>query len=184
MKTLNTPFYAQREILTDEEKEGACGIVCVKMILEFFLKKDFDIHILLKEGYIVGGKNNAEWNHEALVRVLRNHGINAYRQEFISHDVLDMNALAGVLNIERTEDFIEFGIEKIKKSIDAGYPVMVSVKPGFGINESSHIILIVGYDEDNFYINDSQRHSSDTHPLIFSIEKFKTFWKNFAIFVE
>lgn len=184
MKKLNVPFYAQREIVSDDEKDGACGIVCVKMILDFFFDTEFDVHDLLKEGYIVGGKSNKEWNHETLVRVLRNHGIQSYRQEFISHDVLDFDLSRGELNQERTEQFIDFGIYKIKKSIDEGNPVMVSVKPGFGMNESSHIVLIVGYDDSNFYFNDSQRLSTNEHPLQFSIEDFKTYWKNFAIFVE
>lgn len=184
MKKLNIPFYAQREIVAESEKNGACGVVCVKMILDFLHNTQYDVDDLIKEGYIVGGKESAGWNHEALVRVLRNHGVRAYTQEFISHDVPDLNASRGVLHPERTSQFVEFGINKIKKTIEAGLPVMTSVKPGFGANESAHVILIVGYDEENFYINDSQRPSSEKYPLVCPIERFKEFWKGLTVFVE
>lgn len=184
MKNLKVPFYAQREIVEESEKNGACGVVCVKMILDFMKENINDVNALIKETYIVGIKEPAGWNHEALVRVLRNHGISAYKQEFISHEVSDLSASRGELHIKRTENFREIGIKKIKKSIDNEYPVMASVNAGFGANESSHIILIVGYDEDNFYINDSQRNSTEDQPLICSIKRFKEFWKGFVIFVE
>lgn len=184
MKKLNIPFYAQREIVEESEKNGACGVVCVKMILDFVHGTTYDVDDLIKETYIVGGKEPAGWNHEALVRVLRNHGTSSYKQEFISHTVSDLSLTTGILNTEQTEKFREIGIQKIKKSIDNGYPVMVSVKAGFGANESSHIVLIIGYDEENFYMNDSQRPSSEKHPLVCSINRFKEFWKGLVVFVE
>jgi hypothetical protein len=185
MKVLPVPFYAQREIVEDSEKDGACGIVCIKMILDYFHNRSHDVHDLIKEGYIVGGKESAGWNHEALVRVLRNHGVRAYTQEFISHDIPDLSASRGVLHSERTAEFVQLGIAKIKKNIDEGYPVMVSVRPRFGANESAHIILIVGYEgEDTLCINDSQRPSSEEQPLLCNIDRFKEYWKGLSVFVE
>jgi len=179
---LEVPFYSQKEIVTNGESDGSCGIVCVKMILDF-AEKDNDIQSLLKEGYVVGGKKEEGWNHEALIRVLRNHEVLAFGQEFISHDV-DFDSNNGTENIEQTKKFFDLGIEKIKGSIDYGYPVISSVKPGFGENGNSHLILVIGYDEENFYLNDPQLNSDQEVPLVVSIERFKEYWKGLTIFVE
>lgn len=180
--TLQVPFYAQKEILTNGEANSACGIVCVKMILDYAGKKN-DIEDLIKEGYIIGGKVDAGWKHETIVRVLRNHGILAFPQEFRSH-IVDTEKEEGILNEKMTNEMRDVAITKFEMFIDQGYPVMVSVKPGFGNNKGDHLILIVGYDEENLYINDSGNSSEEESPIKVSKNKFMEYWKGLTIFTE
>lgn len=181
---LEVPFWSQKDNVYKEDYiNNSCGIVCVKMVLDYALKDGIQIEDLIQEGYVVGGTVKAGWSHETLVRVLRNHGVLAYRQEFKSHNV-DLDNKQGSENIEQTKVFRRLGIEKIKGSIDYGFPVLVSVKPGFGENGGDHLILIVGYDDENFYINDPQRSGMEKDPIRVSIEKFDQFWKGLTIFTE
>jgi predicted double-glycine peptidase len=179
---LDVPFYAQHEIV-DKDGHLSCGIVCVKMVIDFAGGKDGEIHDLIEEANIVGGKEKAGWKHETLIRVLRNHGILAYSQEFKSHDI-DLNSEQGAENREQTKIFRALGIEKIKGSIDYGFPVIASVKPEFNGNPENHIVLIVGYDKDTLYVQDPQRKGQEKDPMPVSIEKFLEYWKNLTIFVE
>lgn len=184
MKKLDVPFWSQKDNVTEEEYvNNSCGVVCVKMVLGYAKKGDRHLDELIEEGYIVGGKEDAGWSHETLVRLLRNHGVLAYRQEFKSHKV-DLKTKKGEEYIEQIKIYRELGIQKIKNSIDLGFPVLVSVKPGFGENQGDHLVLIVGYSEDNFFINDPQRKGQEKDPIRISIEKFEEFWKGLTIFVE
>lgn len=184
MKKLDVPFLSQKDnVLKKEYTHNSCGIVCVKMILDYARKGNRNLDELIREGYIVGGTETAGWNHETLVRVLRNNGVLAYRQEFKSHEI-DLEKKQGKENIEQTRKFRELGIQKIKNSIDLGFPVLISVKPGFGDNQGDHIILIVGYNDDSFFVNDPQRKGQEKDPIGVSIEKIKEFWKGLTIFVE
>lgn len=184
MKKLDIPFLSQKDnVLKKEYSHNSCGIVCVKMILDFAQKTSRTLDELIQEGYVVGGTEFAGWNHETLVRVLRNHGVLSYRQEFKSHSV-DLETKQGVENIEVTNSFRELGFQKIKNSIDMGYPVMISVKPGFGENGGDHLILIVGYSDESFFVNDPQRKGQEKDPVPVSKEKIDEYWKGLSIFVE
>ena len=110
---LEVPFYSQKDnVYKEEYVNNSCGIVCVKMVLAFAQKDSGDIDDLVQEGYIVGGTEAAGWNHETLVRVLRNHEVLAYRQEFKSHNV-DLDSKQGTDDEKQTKYFKELGIEKI-----------------------------------------------------------------------
>jgi uncharacterized protein YvpB len=181
---LEVPFYSQKDnVYKEEYVNNSCGIVCVKMVLAFAGKDSGNIDELVQEGYIVGGTESVGWNHETLVRVLRNHGVLSYRQEFKAHNV-EVESKKGTENSQQTKYFRQLGIEKIKGSIDYGFPVIVSMKPGFGENGGDHLILIVGYDEENFYVNDPQRKGQEKDPIRVSAEKFEEYWKGLTIFVE
>lgn len=181
MKTLNIPFFSQLDSSVPiEHQRHVCALACIKMILDS-KKEHISFNVLFDEAQIVGNYEKAGWTHETIIRVLRNHGVLAYRQEFLGHTV-DLEIKKGVI-AEHTSQFILSGIEKIKESIDRGNPVCVSVKANFSENKEDHVVLVIGYDEDSFVILDPIL-QVEKNPLTFPIEKFKTFWKNFAIFVE
>jgi hypothetical protein len=70
---------------------------------------------IYKEAQIIGGRELSGWNHETLVRLLRNHGILSYRQEFFGHSI-DVHTMQ-VLHAEHSKDFEVQGLEKIKKVV-------------------------------------------------------------------
>jgi hypothetical protein len=181
MKTLNIPFFSQLDSSVPvEHQRHVCALACIKMIFDLH-NKGISFETLYQEAIIVGDKVQAGWTHETIIRILRNHGILAYRQEFLGHTINFETNKGEVAN--HTKEFVEKGIEKIKKSIDTGYPVFVSVKANFSDNKEDHMILIVGYTQDSFVIHDPIL-LNDKNPVNCSIETFKTFWKNFAIFIE
>jgi hypothetical protein len=59
------------------------------MILDFLRTNKSETYVpvddVISEGISIGGyKQDIGWSHEALVRLFRNRGINAYRQEFVT----------------------------------------------------------------------------------------------------
>ncbi len=181
MKTLNIPFFSQLDSsVPQEHQRHVCALACIKMIFDWYAK-GIDFEKIYQEAQIVGNQERAGWTHETIIRILRNHEVLAYRQEFLAHTI-NFETKKGEV-AEHTVQFVEKGIEKIKKNIDEGKPVFVSVKANFSENKEDHMILIIGYTQTDFIIHDPILNSEKT-PLVFSIETFKTFWKNFAIFVE
>ncbi len=178
---LDIPFFSQLDTQVPEElRRSVCAIACLKMICEYKIEP-VDFLTLLKEAEWIGQKDKAGWVHEILVRVLRNHNVLAYRQEFVAHTI-DTNNQSAV-PADHTSDFITQGISKIKKSIDNGNPVMVSVKAGFSENKDDHMILVIGYEEDSLIVFDPILHT-EQNPKIIPLNTFLNFWKKLAIFVE
>ena len=83
MKTLNIPFFSQLDpTVPVEHQRHVCALACIKMIFDLH-NKGIDFEILYQEALIVGNQVQAGWTHETIIRILRNHGILAYRQEFL-----------------------------------------------------------------------------------------------------
>lgn len=185
-KILDVPYYSQIEDVKREEwKLHSCGIVSLAMTLAFLSNNKTDLDNLIDQGVAIGGHSSGKWVHEALVRLSRNHGLNAYAQEFRSVEVVgDAFTVSS-----HQEDLIKFGLNKIRKSIENNVPVIVSVSAGFGSNESAHTVLIVGYDTEgdvikSFYINDPDTRGGEQNKVEVSIDKFLKYWRLFAIFFE
>jgi ABC-type bacteriocin/lantibiotic exporter with double-glycine peptidase domain len=178
---LDIPFFSQLDKEVPEQlQRSVCAIACIKMILEF-KKEEVDFASVLREAQWIGEMDKAGWTHEVLIRVLRNHKLLAYRQEFLGHEI-DTTTFHTAL-AEHSRHFTEQGIEKIKKNIDLQNPVMVSVIEGFSQNKSDHVVIIAGYTDDSFIIFDPIL-NEEQNPLVIPIETFKNFWKRLAIFVE
>lgn len=181
MKILNIPFFSQLDdSVPKEHQRHVCALACIKMILD---SKDEAIVFedIYAEANIVGNKVKEGWTHETIVRILRNHKVLAYRQEFLGHSI-DLKKQIGEQS-SHTDLFVEIGIAKIKKSIDFQNPVMVSVRANFSENKEDHVVLVVGYEEQYLYVFDPIL-SKEQNPKKITINDFKKFWKNFAIFVE
>ncbi len=186
-KILPVPYISQYSKLFEKDWQNrSCGIACVAMLLGYYNLEDINPMRLVNEGVTIGGYCNKGWFHESLVRLLRNHGVNAYTQEFRSIDVNSENKTFEINSLETK--MIESGIAKIIKEIDLGNPVMISVEPGFNTNKENHLILIIGYDfsdqKEKFIVHDpdgvdkNELHSE----MPVDISKIRQFWRKFAIF--
>lgn len=183
---LDIPFFSQLdEEVPAELQRSVCAIACIKMIFDFKgVQKTFqDIY---KEAQIIGGRESSGWNHETLVRLLRNHGILAYRQEFFGHSI-DLKTLYAT-HAEHSNIFEQKGFEKIKETLGNGNPVIVSVFAGFSqdienkksLNMVNHMVVITGVDDEYVYVHDP---IFDV-PKKFSHMHFMNYWRRLAIFVE
>jgi len=193
-KILDVPFVSQNSDQVSEMwRDRSCGIANVKMILDFLSDETIPIQELIAEGLAIEGYNysilGGSWKHEGLVRVLRNHGVLAYSQEFKAVKVIQEDEVKFEKS-SYSKKFIEQGIEKIIEQLDRGFPAIVSVNEGFNNNKTSHLVLITGYEMKdnkilNLYYNDpDSRDGVERKNSLVEIDKFKEFWRLFCIFVD
>jgi len=189
-KKLNIKFYSQHsDDIEQEWQDKACGIACLKMALSYSGKgEEISAMDLIKEGKYIGGYNPLHgWLHDSLVNILRNYGLPAYRQEFRSHSVnpSEKNSTKSI----HEEKLISVGVGKIIQSIEKGSPVVISVKEGFDTNNSTHLILLVGFKiEDRsvtgfFYFDPNKSQDEGIEPQFMSLDRFNSNWRKLAIFV-
>lgn len=181
------PYFSQKKDVEDKDWAWrACGITCVKMVLEWAeLAKDFSITDLIDEGILIKGYTPDGWVHDALVRLLRNHGLSAYNQEFRSVDV-DIEKQAYITSAFE-ESIVDAGLSKVILNVHEGVPVIVSVTKEMCGTEFSHMIVLVGYDgktKEFIYHNPDEKEGQISKNAKVSFDDFKKYWRKFAIFVE
>lgn len=188
MHFLDVPYYSQyQNVLEPKWHTRSCGITCAKMVIKYFRpNNDESIDALIDEGVRIGGYGDHGWDHEALVRILRNRGIHAYREEFKSQ-LLKNGSNVSVPSVY-DKKMSESGIIKIKKMLKANRPVIVSVDTGFDENKTSHLIVLTGFHDsekevDGFLYNDPQSEKGIKKNIFVDIDKFKKYWRRLAIFV-
>ncbi len=186
---LNVPYFSQNSDLVPEKwRNVSCGIAAVKMILDFLVKKSPLINLLIDEGIAINGYTKDGWSHESLVRLLRNHGVMAYSQEFRSVSI-QIDEIHGVTMLSGKYDLSlsEFGINKITSKLLNGLPVIVSVKPNFNNNKHSHLILIVGFDNKKkilYYHDPDSRDGICLKSTEIKVKEFIKYWRKLAIFID
>jgi hypothetical protein len=185
---IDLKFFSQLDNKIPENfQRQSCGLCCVKMLIDYYNPQtEIEISNLLKEAELIGAYdtkiNNGVWTYEGLVRLLRNHNVLSYDQEFRSVKV-DLEK-GEFLKNENQTDFIHAGLSKIVKNIKNKKPIIVSVKAGFSDNVDSHLVVLNGIEEkSNFlqsilFVND---------PLVgpdieMTLEYFLKFWRKMAIF--
>lgn len=183
---LDIPFFSQLDTEVPQElQRSVCAIACIKMIFDSKSIPHTFLDIYT-EGEIIGGREPGGWNHEVLVRILRNHGILAYRQEFIANTI-DLHTLHAE-PAPHSQEFVTRGIEKIKKQINEGNPVIVSVFAGFSqdalsrksLNMVNHMILITGFEDEYLFVHDP---IFDMTTKV-TLQHFLNYWRHLAIFIE
>lgn len=190
MHFLDVPYYSQyQNVLEEKWRSRACGVACAKMVVKYFQpSNDESIDALIDEGVRIGGYKNEEgWDHESIVRLLRNRGLFAYREEFKSQ-VLRAGETKGMPSIYDAK-MAKAGIKKIYKMLKVGRPVIVSVDAGFGENNSSHLVVLVGFDLDDsgevsgFVFNDPDAKTGIKKNIFVDIGKFERYWRRMCVFV-
>jgi hypothetical protein len=186
-KILPVPYISQYSDSFEQDwKNRSCGIACVAMLLGYYNLEDLNPMILINEGIAIGGHCQGGWFHESLVRIIRNHGINSYAQEFRSVEISMKDKLFKPSPLETK--LVDDGLIKIIQEIDKKQPVIVSVKPNFNGNDTNHLLIVIGYDfsdqKGNLIIHDPNGKNSKKTLNEFSVNlsEFQKFWRKFAIF--
>jgi len=164
---LDVPYYSQ--FLDVEDKEWmprACGMACVKMILDFYKIKNPDLDILIKKGNEDGGYSKSGWLHDYFVHLFEEYGLSAMREEKMKN------------------------YDSIIENLKNNKPVIVSgIKYIFG-QTKFHMVVLTGLEEENgnvtgFYYHDPESTNREFAQNIFvSIDIFLRDWRKMAIFVE
>ncbi len=190
-KILEVPYYSQKLDVVDEKwKDKACGVTSLKMVFEYYLRNTKDvptINDLIGEGIFIGGYSKHGWIHDALVILARNHGLDAYRQEFKSHTIDLIKKIFRTSIFE--EELLKKGVNKIIKKIEMENPVIVSVRGRFKKDGEFHMIVINGIEKDRditkgfYYHEPNSDNKEDGMSNFVDIETFKKYWRKMAIFV-
>ena len=185
---LNVPYYSQ--FLDVEDKEWmprSCSVVCLKMVFDYnSIDTNLSIDDLKQEGVIIGEYTIDGWSHEVLVRLARNHGLHAYRQEFRSQIINLANSIAKESKHEKK--LIDEGMKKLTEELRNKRPVIVSINKFTLGQEKSHAVLLTGFEEENgeitgFYYHDPESLNREKAMHLFvDLEIFKKAWRKFAIF--
>lgn len=212
---LDVPYYSEFEEIDgvtshiDFFKRRSCGIVSLKMVLDFIsrqtnrkiVKIDYLIKVALAEGAYVlenGGHKDYGWQHAGLVRTVQKLGFLGYRRKyFIQKKDLEHLQKEGTSNKSLRRYYNQVFTEVVaafRNQIDDGMPFLISIEKNLGIKRVSHIVVLTGYREVadeiiGFFINDpnnpKQGKNRPKHKNEFiSLSEFDKIWRKLAIFVE
>lgn len=169
---LQAPYYSQFIDVQDKYwMPRACLPTCLKIILAYNKKAD-DISLdqLILDLNTKGGYGKSGWFHDHIVEYAKGVGLYAYREEKMNEDK---------------------GVSEIKKTLDEGNLVIVSVIKFILGQTKFHTVVLLGYEEkagvvSGFYFHDPESTSDDRNrePIFVDIETFKRQWRRMAIFIE
>ena len=167
---LDIPYYSQYRDVEDKNwQKKACGLMCLKMVLDFYgaetpTSDDFLKMALEKKAF---GENG--WIHDELLEIAFDFGVEADRKEF-----------------ENKEIGVEFALNFLGQE----QPIIVSVAKKFKYPGKFHQVVLTGFEMDDkeakgFYYNDPDyQGESEGKNLFVSIDIFKKNWRKMAIFTR
>lgn len=160
---LEVPYYSQFIDIQDSFwMIRACGGICLKIVSEFHGKNIPDMLSICNEAKERGGYDMQNgWVHDYIVTKAKEFGLQAYRKE-------------GVTNID-----------EIITYLDNGNPVIASVEKRVLEQTRFHMIVIVGYDSENFFYHESESTDKEKGKYrVCSIETFMEYFRGKVIFIS
>ena len=209
-KVLDVPYYSQLtevEIagLDDEWKRRSAGLLCLKMVLDYWhFRTKVDVPDLLsllhvaREQKAINSRHN--WIHSGLVRTAEHFDFTAWRRKWsLSPEEEDFFKKEGIsrqgLSLLGKQTHRE-GIMTLTNAIVADIPVIISVPKEFGDAGKSHLVVVTGIRKDailgkykGFYINDpynagpKRKSGAERKDEFITQERFIEHWNRRAIFV-
>jgi len=160
---LDVPYISQYKDVKDEAwQKRACGLVCLKMVLDFHKVKTPETNEFLKIALDKEAFGESGWVHEKLLGLAKDYGMEAFRKESMEDE------------------------QELKDFLDKGNPVIVSIKARkFSVEFEGkfHQVVLIGYDENGFYYHDSDYRNGEGKELFVSKDKFREYWRKMAIFI-
>lgn len=177
---LPVPYYSQHRDVEDAIwRPRACGMTCLKMVLDYYAPK-LDIEVpslddLIEEGISIEGYSAHGWIHDKLVLIAHNYGMPAYREEFRTIIPTRQKALA------------TRGLRKILDFLHEGKPVIVSVEGNFEDGGDFHQVVLVGFEKEGsvdtiIYHEPAAQDETGKNRRV-AKETFLKHWRNLGIFI-
>jgi len=176
---LSIPYYSQYINVNDPEwQPRACGVVCLKMLLDSKHTQTTSLDEMIVQGDAIGAYGKSGWEHDGLVALAKQYGVKLERVEWRQSD--DRNS----------DELNEEGINVILRQLEAGSPVIVSAIKNFEVKNKFHMVLIVGVEIEEGIVKGFYYHDSDSYTetkgayqfVPFGI--FSTAWRRMAIFAK
>lgn len=168
---LDIPYYSQFLDTSDPYwMPRACGMACLKMVLDFYGKKTPALLEMCQKGEKEGGYGKSGWFHDYFLKVAHGYGLKAERGEKIGEIM---------------------GLQKIHDELKDGHPVSVSVTKHILGQTKFHMVALSGYEENEkgqisgFYFNEPESLYPELGKDLFvDIKDFKRDWRKMAIFIK
>ena len=177
-KILQVPYYSQKIDASDPHwKDRACGILCLKMLLDFLGTKTSLPDDFIQTGVTAGAYGEWGWTHTGLVSVASLFGITMRRKEFRAQDSVEAGKL------------LKEGIDELVLSIEKGKPVLISAIKKWVETKKFHMMVLVGFEMDEGVLKGFYYHDPDAYTphegkdQFVPIETFKKHWRRMAIFL-
>jgi hypothetical protein len=216
-KILDVPYYSEFDEIDGSTehielfKRRSCGIVSVKMAVDYITHSTglgmISLNRLIKlsikhKAYrlsIGGRRNYSGWSHSGIIKALSEAGFVAWRKRcfVLPSDIAHLKN-EGIesdgIKRYKEQELGEF-LETLAKSIDGGYPVIVSIEKNLGKKITPHLVVMTGYERKGskiagFYINDPNNPKSNNgnrpihKDLYITCGQFVPMWRKTAIFIE
>ena len=176
---LDIPYYSQyRDVKDPEWQSRACGVVCLKMLLDARGVQTPALDEMIQDGVAQGAYSENGWLHDGLVALGFKYGGELYRKEFRKKDA----------DPETAERLNREGIDAILRELEAWRPVIVSAIKNFEISNKFHMVLVVGAEIEEgmvkgFYYHDPDSYTDTKGAYQFvPMGTFSAAWRCMAIF--
>lgn len=162
----DVPKYSQHLDVRDGDwKEKSCGIVAVKMVLDYWRMSSPDCDELIKKGIEMDGFiSGVGWKHKELSLLAKSFGVEAENFDWAKEE---KDAA-----FKKLEDFLE------------KYPVVASIYSGFNPEtKNGHLIVLTGMDDNFVHYNDPDSEGREEIAGKILIDKFLAGWKKRVIVI-
>jgi hypothetical protein len=187
---LDVPFYSQiKDTQKEEWKELSCGIVALKMVLDFYGPTNLSIDELYQKGLDIGGYlENVGWYHHSLALLAKQLGFQAITRlwglpEEYAQKLKNRGFNESELQILEDQQLDE-GILTLKKELENGRPVILSVSKGFGREGRGHLVVLIGSDDQGFILHDPFEVIRPGKEFKITFNEFKQAWTRRAIIIR
>jgi hypothetical protein len=183
---LQVPYQSQEPLETTMERRW-CGIASLWMVLAFHLGDQVPTvdDLLAKYGPDFEGNG---FQHKDLLKIARDLGLYGFRKSWWAEPgVQDLYAkFKGEGESEEElqawmETNLEEGIFTLEGLIDEKCPVIVSVSREFSPSDSTHLIVVIGYEDGALIVHDPYKKGP---AFRVSKEEFKRYWIRQAIIIK
>lgn len=191
------PFISQIDEVDDPQwQEKFCGIVAVYMVLAYWWSQKAiphhpDLDAVSTYGLKIGGYGGKQgWIHSKLADVARHYKHPAVVRSWFMRDsdlmiMRNQNRLATSEEMDSyTNQVMREFVMTLEQHLSEGIPMILSVKPQFGMNGDNHLVVMTGISEDGseVTVHDPQTHSEDANQVV-SMKRLLEFSNFNAIFI-
>lgn len=187
---LDVPYYSQfKDTQSQAWQDKACGIVALKMILDFYQQHgNLTVNELYQKGLDLGGfLENVGWYHHSLANIAQTLGFSAITRNWnIQSDHLPKLKSRGFreedLQIMRDQQ-LEEGLFTLKKELEAGHPMIVPLPRGFTPGGSGHLVVLIGFDGEGWVLHDPDDRERPGSRVRLNNGQFLRLWEKRAIII-
>lgn len=174
---LTIPYYSQyRDVIDPAWKSRACGVACLKMLLDSKGVQTPSLDEMIQQGDAIGAYGDSGWKHDGLVALAYQYGVKLSRAEWRQSDT------------QSSDELNKEGIHFLLSELEAGRPVIISAIKNFEIRDKFHLVLLVGAEIEEgiakgFYYHDPDSYTETKGAYQFvPFHIFEKAWRSMAIF--